>query len=146
CRKARWTPVAERKVTVRLRMLARDYVVGTTEAERMTRQLAAAQRDLSGTSRRMGDDLTRTSRQIELASRRIDESGQRAGRGLLMAAAGGAARGVGFGDGGRGGCGAWCGRWGVERPAGGAARDRRSRGPLAPDLDGCRVGWWGVGG
>lgn len=86
--------MAERKVTVRLRMLARDYVVGTTEAERMTRQLAAAQRDLSGTSRRMGDDLTRTSRQIELASRRIDESGQRAGRGLLMAAAGVAALGA----------------------------------------------------
>lgn len=86
--------MTERNVTVRLRMVARDYIAGGTEAERMTRRLAAAQRDLAGTSRQSGDEMDRAGRRSEEYGRRIERSGWRARRGMLYTAAGVAALGA----------------------------------------------------
>ncbi|WP_431935791.1 hypothetical protein [Micromonospora sp. RP3T] len=85
--------MSERNVTVHLRMVARQYVAGATEGERATRRLAAAQRDLAGSSRSAGDELDRTAGRAESSGRRIEASGRRAGRGMLYAAAGVAALG-----------------------------------------------------
>lgn len=86
--------MAERKVTVRLRMVAREYVAGADESARMTRQLADMQRQLAGTSRRAGVELDRAARQAETYSRRVEAAGRRSGRGMLYAAAGVAALGA----------------------------------------------------
>ncbi|MFI7608818.1 hypothetical protein ACIBTV_27410 [Micromonospora sp. NPDC049366] len=107
--------MTERNVTVRLRMVARDYISGGTEAERMSRRVAAAQQEMAKSSRAAGDAMDRssrqteaagrrtetTSRQYETASRRYEAAGRRyeaAGRrhqrGMLYAAAGVAALGA----------------------------------------------------
>ncbi|MEV1315373.1 hypothetical protein AB0J14_04730 [Micromonospora arborensis] len=86
--------MAERNVTVRLRMVARDYIAGGTEAERMSKRLAAAQRDMAGSFRASGDEMDRTGRKAEESGRRIEASGRRANRGMLYTAAGVAALGA----------------------------------------------------
>ncbi|MEU7590642.1 hypothetical protein AB0A95_30670 [Micromonospora sp. NPDC049230] len=86
--------MTERNVTVRLRMVAREYLAGGTEAERMSKRLAAAQRDMAGSFRASGDEMDRTGRRAEESGRRIEASGRRANRGMLYAAAGVAALGA----------------------------------------------------
>lgn len=79
--------MTERHVTVRLAMVARRYVAGATEAERMNRRLAESARQMGQESRKAGDEMDRT-------AVRMERSGRRAGRGMLYAAAGVAALGA----------------------------------------------------
>jgi hypothetical protein len=79
--------MTDRNVTVRLKMTARDYITTSTQAERATRRLADAQRDMAASARLSGEEIDRTSRKVE-------QSGRRTGRGMMYAAAGVAALGA----------------------------------------------------
>ncbi|WP_341719931.1 hypothetical protein QQG74_09595 [Micromonospora sp. FIMYZ51] len=63
--------MADRTVSVRLRLMVRDYTSGATEAERATRRLRDAQDALGNTSRRTASDLTKSAKAIDDWSRRV---------------------------------------------------------------------------
>ncbi|MEV2239530.1 hypothetical protein [Micromonospora sp. NPDC049891] len=73
-------------MSVRLRLLVRDYTSGGTEAERITRRLRAAQADLGNQSRRTARDLTQS-------AKAVDDYSRKASTGLLLVAGGAAAAG-----------------------------------------------------
>lgn len=58
--------MTDRTVSVRLRMLVRDYVSGSNDASRATRQLREAQVQLGHTSRKTGDDLTKSAKDVQV--------------------------------------------------------------------------------
>ncbi|SCL17732.1 hypothetical protein GA0070616_1346 [Micromonospora nigra] len=62
--------MSDRTVSVRLRLMVRDYTSGATEAERMTRRLRDSQEALGSTSRRTAADLTKSAKAMDVWSRR----------------------------------------------------------------------------
>lgn len=78
--------MADRTVSVRLRMLVKDYVSGASEAERMTRRLRESQEQLGRSSKKSGKDLSKSAKDLE-------EFGQRVGKATAITAAGAAAAG-----------------------------------------------------
>lgn len=77
----------DRKVTVRLALSVRDYLVGGTEADAMNRRLQASQREL-------GNESDRTSKKLTRLADSAEQSGKRTGRALLFTGAGLAALGA----------------------------------------------------
>ncbi|GGM27195.1 hypothetical protein GCM10011608_09970 [Micromonospora sonchi] len=63
--------MADRTVSVKLRLMVRDYVSGATEAERATRRLRDSQDALGNTSRKTAGDLTKSAKAIDDWSRRV---------------------------------------------------------------------------
>jgi hypothetical protein len=78
--------MADRTVSVRLRLMVRDYTSGATEAERATRRLRDSQEALGNTSRRTARDLTQS-------AKAASDFGRKASTGLLLVAGGAAAAG-----------------------------------------------------
>jgi DNA-binding transcriptional MerR regulator len=63
--------VTDRTVSVRLRLMVRDYTSGATEAERMTHRLRQSQAALGNQSKRTAADLTKSAKAMDDWSRRV---------------------------------------------------------------------------